>query len=225
MFACRVWLYGNAVGLFLDIPVSGILISDISDDTYQHSEPLRADNAIRLIMPRVFTVVDPLQQCTSGTHLRCQTDWKKCVLYQKGIDEELSCPADAKHSITGTCCKTLTDNLLGCCLIDYLPNTTVDVANTDDGDGVQATFQCNRATWHDYCRLAFNNSQLFRAEEMGTTPCENIAEVLQKYSRQSVDETPHSKDKLSFATITTQMKRLYMYHPPSNLTSMAGNVH
>ena len=119
------------------------------------------------------------------------------MLYQKGIDEELSCPADAKHSITGTCCKTLADNLLGCCLIDYLPNTTVDVANMDVGDGVQATFQCNRAKWHDYCRLAFNSSQLFRAEEMGTTPCEDIAEVLQKYS-QGVDETPHSKDKFFF---------------------------
>ena len=35
------------------------------------------------------------------------------MLYQRGIDEELSCPADATHSITGAGCNTIADTLLG----------------------------------------------------------------------------------------------------------------
>ena len=66
-----------------------------------------------------------------------------------GIDEELTGPADAKHSITGVGCNTLADNLIGFYKIDCLPNTTIDVARMDDGDGMPATFQSNRAKWHD----------------------------------------------------------------------------
>ena len=96
-------------------------------------------------------MADLLQPSTSDPHLQYHTDWTKCVLYQKGVDEELSCPADVMHSITGACCKTLADNLLGFCKINSLPNTTIDLTRMDDGDGMQATFQRNRAKYHDYC--------------------------------------------------------------------------
>ena len=115
-------------------------------------------------MPIIFKVMYPLQLCTSGTHLQCQIDWTKYVLYQKGMDEELSCPADAKHSITGAGCQTLADKLIGFCNIDYLPNTTIDVARL--GDDMQATFQRTRVKWLDSCRLEFNSTQLLRTDKM-----------------------------------------------------------
>ena len=62
------------------------------------------------------------------------------MLYQKGVDEGLSCPADAKHRITGAGRKTLADTILGFCKIDCLPNTAVDVTRMYEGDGMQATF-------------------------------------------------------------------------------------
>ena len=78
------------------------------------------------------------------------------MLYQKGIDGERSCPADVKHSTTGTGCKTIEDTPLDFCKIVSLPNTIIYVARTDDGDGMQATLQHNCAKWHDYSRLKFN---------------------------------------------------------------------
>ena len=68
------------------------------------------------------------------------------------------------------------------------------VTRMDDGDGIQATFQRNRAKWHDSCRLEFNSTKFLRTEEM-KTPCEDITEMPKKYTRQSVDQTPQSKDK------------------------------
>ena len=147
-------------------------------------------------MPRLVKVVDPLQPSTSGTHTQCQTDWTKCVLCQKDIPEELRCPADAKRSIKGVCYKTLADNLFGFSKIDSLPKT-IDVNRLDDGDGVEATFQRNRAKWHDSCRLEFNSTQLVRAEKR-KTPCKDIQDVPKKFTRQSVDKKPQPKDKCFF---------------------------
>ena len=121
----------------------------ISHATYRHMPTFRVTESrtFHLTDNDQTIKVDPLQPCTSGTHLQCQTDWTKCVLYQIGIDEELSCPADAKHSsidsITGTCCNTLADNPIGFFKIDYLPKTTMDVARKDNGDGMLAPFQRN----------------------------------------------------------------------------------
>ena len=67
----------------------------------------------------------------------------------------------------------------------------------DAGDGMQATFQRNLAKWHDTCRLEFNSTQFCRAEKI-KTPYEDIAEVLNKYTRQSVDQRSQSKDKCFF---------------------------
>ena len=131
----------------------------------------------------------------SGTRFQCQTDWTNCVWYQKGIDEELSCPPDAKRGITEVCCKTLADFLLGFCKIESFRSTAVYVARM--GDGMKATFHRNRVKWHDSCRLEFNSTQILRADEM-RTPCEHIADVPKKYTRQSVDQAPQSKDKCLF---------------------------
>ncbi len=149
-----------------------------------------------MTMPRLFKVVDPLQPSTSGRHTQCQTDWTKCVLCQKDIPEELRCPADAKRSIKGVGYKTLADNLFGFSKIDSLPKT-IDVTRLDDADGVEATFQRNRAKWHDPCRLEFNSTQRVRAEKR-KTPCKDIQDVPKKFTRQSVDKKPQPKDKCFF---------------------------
>ena len=73
------------------------------------------------------------------------------MLFQKGIDEELSYPADARHIITGAGCKTLANNPLGFCKFASLPKTTIDLISMNDDDGMQATFQHNRTKWHDSC--------------------------------------------------------------------------
>ena len=89
--------------------------SVISDATCPQSEPLRAETQ---------SFVDIQHASTSDTLLQYQTNWTKCVWYEKGINEELSCPEDGKHSIlTIASCKTLADNLLGFCKIDSLQNT------------------------------------------------------------------------------------------------------
>ena len=108
------------------------------------------------------------------------------MLCQKDIPEEIGCPADAKRSIKVVGYKTLADNLFGFSKIDYLPKT-IDVTRVDDGDGIEATFQCNSAKWHDSCRLEFNSTQLVRAEKR-KTPCKNIQDVPKKFTRQSVNK-------------------------------------
>ena len=124
--------------------------SVISDATYPHSEPLRAENAIWLTMPRLFNMMDYLQPCS---HLQCKTGWTKCLLYQKGIDEELSCTTEAKPIITGAGGKTLADTLLGFCKIDYLPKL-----NCRCGPHgrwwwrAYFIFKRNSVKWHDSCR-------------------------------------------------------------------------
>ena len=118
------------------------------------------------------------------------------MLCQKDIPEELRCPADAKRSIKGVGYKTLADNLFGFSKIDSLPKT-IDVTRLDDGDGVEATFQRNRAKWHDPCRLEFNSTQRVRAEKR-KTPCKDIQDVPKKFTRQSVDKKPQPKDKCFF---------------------------
>ena len=120
----------------------------ISDATYPHSEPLRADMAIRPTMPRLFKGEDHLQPCTSTMPDRLD---QVCVVSQKGINEELSYTADTRHIITGAGCKTLANNPLGFCKFASLPTTTIYLTSMNDGDGMQATFQRNRTKWHDSC--------------------------------------------------------------------------
>ena len=98
------------------------------------------------------------------------------MLCQKGIDEELGFPADAKHSTTGTCCNTLADNPLGFCKIDSLPNTTMDVARKDDGAGMQVQFQRNRVNG----MIRQHPSSSRRGNES------TVAEVPKNYTRQTV---------------------------------------
>ena len=143
------------------------------------------------------------------------------MLCQKDIPEELRCPADVKRSIKGIGYKTLADNLFGFRKIDSLPNT-IDLARLDDGDGVEATFQRNRAKWHDSCRLEFNSTQLVRAEKR-KTPCKDIPDVLKKFTRQSVDKKSQPKDTCFFCD--EHMMILYTKHRPLNLTHMSENVH
>ena len=119
---------------------------------------------------------------------------------------------------------TLADNLFGFSNIDSLPKT-IDVTRLDDGDGVEATFQRNRAKWHDSCRLEFNSTQLVRAEKR-KTPCKDIQDVPKKFTRQSVDKKKHDpKISVSFVTNKTQMMILYTKHRPLNLMHISEKVH
>ena len=90
-------------------------------------------------------MMDYLQPCP---HLQCKTGWTKCLLYQKGIDEELSCTTEAKPIITGAGGKTLADTLLGFCKIDYLPRRTILAFSQDICPA------CEQATNDDAIRLA-----------------------------------------------------------------------
>ena len=42
---------------------------------------------------------------------------------------------------------------------------TIDLSRLEDGDGIEATLQQNKAKWHDSCRLGYNKTQLQRAEK------------------------------------------------------------
>ena len=129
--------------------VSGILISDIRCyiPTFRATES-RKRNLTE--MPRLFNMMDYLQPCS---HLQCKTGWTKCLLYQKGIDEELSCTTEAKPIITGAGGNTLADTLLGFCKIDYLPKL-----NCRCGPHgrwwwrAYFIFKRNSVKWHDSCR-------------------------------------------------------------------------
>ena len=97
--------------------------------------------AIRPTMPRQFKGEDHLQPCTSTMSDRLD---QVCVVSQKGINEELSYPADTRHIITGAGCNTLANNPLGFCKIASLPKTTtvVPVMNGHARDQAKVSVQC-----------------------------------------------------------------------------------
>ena len=159
-------------------------------------------------MAKRFTVLDPQRPSPSDTNPRYQINWDLCVLCQKHTSEKLCCPAESKRSSGGSGYKTLSHNLLAFSKIGCLPNT-IDISQLDDGEGIQATFEQHRARWHDSCRLAYNKTELFRAEKRKISSDHN-ADVPNKYIRRpNRSQAQHSVDKCFFCNRQADKETLH----------------
>lgn len=159
-------------------------------------------------MAKHFIVLDPQQPSdSSGRHLPCLTNWDKCVLCQEDTSEKLLCPAEVTSRTSGSGYQTLAHNLLAFNKIGCLPKT-IDLSKLDDGEGIQATFEQHRARWHDACRLAYNKTQLLRAEKRKNSR-EHSAEAPSKYTRRSVDHPQPSVDKCFFCDGQAEKETLH----------------
>ena len=70
-------------------------------------------------------------------------------------DERLECPADSKRKDAGAGYKSFTENLMRFSDIDELP-VKISLERLDDGDGIEATLCCRKASWLKSCRCKFN---------------------------------------------------------------------
>ena len=89
-------------------------------------------------------------------------DWKRCIFCQKEIPKVRTvCPADSKWSDVGCGYATLSGVVRGFTEVSHtVPGLKTDV--WDDGDGIEATCQKNRACWHAPCRQKLHVTKLNR---------------------------------------------------------------
>ncbi|KAL5011366.1 hypothetical protein ScPMuIL_009917, partial [Solemya velum] len=113
---------------------------------------------------KVFKIVDPSEPRTSTSTQCLPSDWSKCIICQTDTKDKLVCPSDATLSRIVAGYKTIVDNLAAFDKIGYLPRT-LNLAQLDEGHGIEASFRLHNAKWHDSCRLQYNKTELKRAEK------------------------------------------------------------
>ena len=74
---------------------------------------------------------------------------------------------------------------------------TINPSHLDDGEGIEATLQQQKAKWHDSCRLEFNKNKLQHAEKR-ERPREDDADGSKRFTCQSVRETSTSIETCFF---------------------------
>ena len=114
-------------------------------------------------MSKSYKVVDTNLPSTSGRQ-SLDVDWTQCVLCQQDTEETLICPGFSRKQATGAGYKTLADSLLAFDRIVCLPKT-INLSSLDEGEGIEFSFRCHNARWHDTCRLQYNKTKLQRAEK------------------------------------------------------------
>ena len=144
-------------------------------------------NCHNIWMAEVYKVVD--QPGTSNV-LCLTTNWNKCVLCHEDTPEVLRCPASSKRDSEGVGYKTIADNIKGFDKVGCLPKT-INLSRLDGGVGIETTFRQHQAKCHDSCRLQFNKTKLERAEKRKSRIEDNTA-ASKKFTRQSIEEVPHS---------------------------------
>lgn len=100
------------------------------------------------------------------TQVSGSLDWSRCVLCQDTSSEPLQCPFDTKRSDVdqGIGYQTLACNIVKFHEFGCLP-MQLDLAQLDEGYGIEETLIQNRAKWHKSCRNKFSNLKLNRAEK------------------------------------------------------------
>ena len=140
-------------------------------------------------MSKSYKVVDTNLTSTSGRQ-SLDVDWTQCVLCQQDTEETLICPGFSRKQATGAGYKTLADSLLAFDRIDRLPKT-INLSSLDEGEGIESSFRCHNASWHDTCRLQYNKTKLQRAEKRKPS---RESSPLKKYLRHNKGEkTPSEK--------------------------------
>ena len=66
--------------------------------------------------------------------------------------------------------------------IDKLP-VKISLERLDDGDGIEATLHCRKASWYKSCRCKFNATNLERAEKRRSDNFKELDSVGGKYTR------------------------------------------
>ena len=102
----------------------------------------------------------------SASQLQPSTDWEKCCLCQKDNSEKLilpTCNNDSQRAqVDGY--SLLSSNIQKFHSLNKSP-LPINPKRLDDGTGILKTLKTNNATFHDSCRLKFNNTKLIRAEK------------------------------------------------------------
>ena len=112
---------------------------------------------------------------------------------QRDTSEIRSCPADSKRITKGAGYKNVAENLLRKAFekIGCLPKT-INLSRLNEGEGIEASFQQHKATWHDSCRLKFNKTKLQRAEKRKAVPDDSSSSNSpRKYTRRSLEKLPN----------------------------------
>ena len=131
---------------------------------------IKLDEAASLSLPASFS------------DLHSSSDWTKCIICQDVRDERLQCPADSKRKDAGEGYKSFTENLMRFSDIDELP-VKISLERLDDGDGIEATLRCWKASWHKSCRCKFNATKLERAEKRRSDNFKELDSIGGKYAR------------------------------------------
>lgn len=155
-------------------------------------------------MDKVHKMFDPSQPGTSTTHL--STDWDKCALCQQDTSELLHCPADSKRATHGIGYTSIADSIASFIDIGCLPKT-INVSYLRDDENTEVIFTCNKAKFHDSCRLSLNKTQLHRAKKRKST-VENNTRISSKYTRQTVDQVLGENVTCFFCDLPSPLKSL-----------------
>ena len=83
----------------------------------------------------------------------------------------------------------MADTLLAFDRINCLPKT-INLSSLDEGEGIESSFRCHNARWHDTCRLQYNKTKLQRAEKRKPS---HECSPLKKYLRHNKGEKPPSE--------------------------------
>lgn len=93
------------------------------------------------------------------------TNWKLCVICQRDTTEKLVHPDNARYRGLKECgYKLFADNILEFNKINCL-SEDISIRRLDNGEGVEATLQSNKAVWHKSCRNRYDNQKLQRAQK------------------------------------------------------------
>ena len=108
------------------------------------------------------------------------TNWQECCLCQKPNSGKLTDPSGGGYV-------TLATNIPQFYNLNCMP-IPFDPKRLDEGCGILKTLQCNKAVYHETCRLKFNNSKLNRKRKSPDVEEDNDESCSVKFTRSNTSK-------------------------------------
>ena len=167
-------------------------------------------------------IASPLRLSELDLNIKAPMNWLKCCICQTDGNSPLSNPqANPVLHKRQESYQNLATNLEKCRESNILP-MQVDIRSLDDGSGIAATLEKNRAKWHDNCKRQFCSSKI-KKRQSSQNDKENV-DV--DFSRQTRLSTPlvKSEDGVCIFACNIRTGKLHSLKDPSVLEKMKNSA-